>query len=53
MNKLRLVADDRAATAVEYALIIAAIAAVIALVVFLIGRKVSNLFGQANDGFDH
>lgn len=43
-----LVRDDRGATAVEYALILAAIAAVIILVVVAMGIKVKDLFELAN-----
>jgi pilus assembly protein Flp/PilA len=41
-----LVRDDRAATAVEYGLIVSAIAGVIIVVVFLLGRKVNNSFNN-------
>jgi len=42
----RLWRDERAATAVEYALILAAIAALIIVVVFTLGRKVKNTFNN-------
>lgn len=40
----KLWADDSGATAVEYGLIVAAIAAVIIAVVFTLGGKVNNAF---------
>jgi len=39
---------DEGATAVEYGLLVAAIAAVIVAVVFLLGGKVSSAFDQTN-----
>ena len=45
---LELLRDEGGATAVEYALIIAAIAAVIIVVVFSVGTKVLALFETAN-----
>ena len=41
--------DERGATAVEYAIMASAIAAVIVAVVFIIGSKVNNEFGGLND----
>jgi pilus assembly protein Flp/PilA len=38
--------DERAATAVEYGLIVAAIAGLIIAVVFVLGNKVSNAFNN-------
>jgi pilus assembly protein Flp/PilA len=38
--------DDRGASAVEYALILAAVAAVITLAVFLFGTQVHDLFSS-------
>ena len=43
-----LLRDERGATAVEYALIIAAIAAVIILIVIALGQKVQGLYDKAN-----
>lgn len=40
----RLLKDDQGATAVEYGLIVAAIAGLIIVVVFLLGNKVNNAF---------
>jgi len=40
---------DEGATAVEYGLLVAAIAAVIVLVVFLLGRSVSSAFDHTNN----
>ncbi len=42
LNKLKR--DQEGATAVEYALIVSAIAAAIAAIVFLLGAQVSGLF---------
>jgi pilus assembly protein Flp/PilA len=41
-----LLRDDRAATAVEYGLIVAAIAGLIIAVVFVLGNKVANTFNN-------
>ena len=41
---------DEGASAVEYALLVGAIAAVIVAVVFLLGRKVSSTFQQTCSG---
>lgn len=41
-NLLKLLNDEEGATAVEYGLIVAAIAAVIAAVVVVIGKKTNN-----------
>ena len=50
MNSLmKIVKDERGATAVEYALIIAAIAAVIVAIVILLGGKVSSEFQDMED----
>jgi pilus assembly protein Flp/PilA len=43
-NLKKLLKDDRGATAVEYGLIVAAIAGLIIVVVFLLGGKVNNAF---------
>ena len=43
---LHLLRDDRGATAVEYGLIVAAIAALIIAVVFVLGHKVTNVFNN-------
>lgn len=40
--------DDQGATAVEYALMVAAIAAVIVAIVFALGGQVSGLFDSVN-----
>ena len=44
----QLVNDEQGATAVEYGLIVAAIAAVIILVVIALGTKVNTAFSQVN-----
>jgi pilus assembly protein Flp/PilA len=45
-NMKALLHDDSGATAVEYGLIVAAIAGVIIVVVFLLGKKVNNAFSN-------
>lgn len=40
--------DEEGATALEYGLMVAAIAAVIVIVVFILGQKVSNAFEAVN-----
>ena len=44
----RLAKDEEGATAVEYGLIVAAIAAIIVVLVFVIGGKVSKGFETVN-----
>lgn len=43
---LRLLQDDRGATAVEYGLIVAAIAGLVITVVFVLGNKINNVFNN-------
>jgi len=43
---LHLLRDDQGATAVEYGLIVAAIAGVIIAVVFVLGGKINNAFNN-------
>jgi pilus assembly protein Flp/PilA len=43
---LHLLRDDQGATAVEYGLIVAAIAGLIIAVVFVLGGKISNTFNN-------
>ena len=43
---LHLLRDDRGATAVEYGLIVAAIAGLIIAVVFVLGGKITNAFNN-------
>ncbi|MBC8131420.1 MAG: Flp family type IVb pilin [Deltaproteobacteria bacterium] len=45
-NLKRLVKDDQGATAVEYGLIVAAIAGLIIVVIFVLGNKVKNSFNN-------
>jgi pilus assembly protein Flp/PilA len=45
-NLMKLLKDDEGATAVEYGLIVAAIAGLIIVVVFLLGNKVNNIFNN-------
>jgi pilus assembly protein Flp/PilA len=45
-NLIKLFKDEEGATAVEYGLIVAAIAGVIVVVVFLLGGKVTNTFNN-------
>jgi pilus assembly protein Flp/PilA len=47
----RLLRDDGAATAVEYGLIVAAIAGLILVVVFTLGRKAKNAFTNVSSAF--
>ncbi len=44
----KLWSDEDGATALEYGLMVAAIAAVIVIVVFALGGKVSNAFEKVN-----
>jgi pilus assembly protein Flp/PilA len=43
--------DERGASAVEYGLLVAAIAAVIIIVIFALGGKVQDLFSSTCDSF--
>ena len=43
---LLLLRDDQGATAVEYGLIVAAIAGLIISVVFVLGNKINNVFNN-------
>jgi pilus assembly protein Flp/PilA len=43
---VRLLRDETGATAVEYGLIVAAIAGLIVMVVFLLGNKINNAFSN-------
>lgn len=45
----RLANDPSGATAVEYALIVGAIAGVIGLVVYVLGAKTNNLYNSVNN----
>ena len=45
---MRLVDDSSGATAVEYALIVSAIAGIIAVVVYVVGAKANNLYNRAS-----
>jgi pilus assembly protein Flp/PilA len=45
-NAIKLLRDEEGATAVEYGLIVAAIAGLIIAVVFVLGRKVNNTFNN-------
>jgi len=44
----RLFRDEQGATAVEYGLLVAGVAAVIVVVVFALGRKINNSFVRIN-----
>jgi len=50
-NLTRLIADEQGATAVEYGMMVAAIAAVIIAVVFTLGGKVTAAFTAVSDEF--
>jgi Flp pilus assembly pilin Flp len=45
---MRLLDDSSGATAVEYALIVSAIAGIIAAVVYVLGAKTNNLYDKAS-----
>jgi pilus assembly protein Flp/PilA len=45
-NLKKLIKDEEGATAVEYGLIVAAIAGLIIVVVFILGNKVNNAFNN-------
>jgi pilus assembly protein Flp/PilA len=45
-NLIRLLQDEQGATAVEYGLIVAAIAGLIIAVVFVLGNKINNTFNN-------
>jgi pilus assembly protein Flp/PilA len=45
-NAIKLLRDEEGATAVEYGLIVAAIAGLIIAVVFVLGGKVKNTFNN-------
>lgn len=47
-NLMRLAADSSGATAVEYALIVSAVAGIIVAVVYVLGAKTSNLYSKAS-----
>jgi len=47
-NLIKLFKDEEGATAVEYGLIVAAIAAVIVVVVMALGGKINNQFAKVN-----
>jgi pilus assembly protein Flp/PilA len=44
----KFIKEDRGATAVEYGIMVAAIAAVIIAIVFIIGGRVNNAFSTVN-----
>jgi len=48
-NLIKLFKDEEGATAVEYGLIVAAIAAVIVVVVMALGGKINNKFATVNN----
>ena len=45
----RALSGDEGASAVEYGLLVAAIAAIIVAIVFLLGQRVSTVFESTND----
>jgi len=52
VTRLRqLMRDEGGATAVEYGLIVAAIAGLIIVVVFILGRKTKNAFNNISNAF--
>jgi Flp pilus assembly pilin Flp len=50
-NLLRLISDSSGATAVEYALIVSAIAGLIAAVVYVLGSKTNNIYNNVSKGW--
>ncbi|MES1208062.1 MAG: Flp family type IVb pilin [Pseudomonadota bacterium] len=48
-NALKLLRDEEGATAVEYGLIVAAIAGLIIAIVFVLGNKVKNQFNNVQN----
>jgi len=48
-NRLRRERDDKGATAVEYSLLVVAIAAVIVIIVFALGSQVRSMFNKTCD----
>ena len=48
-NALKLLSDEEGATAVEYGLIVAAIAGLIIAVVFVLGGKMKNTFNNVQN----
>jgi Flp pilus assembly pilin Flp len=46
----RLMSDSSGATAVEYALIVSAVAGIIAAVVYVLGAKTNNLYNNVQKG---
>jgi Flp pilus assembly pilin Flp len=50
-NLLRLIGDSSGATAVEYALIVSAIAGLIATVVYVLGSKTNNIYNNVSKGW--
>ena len=49
-NAIKLLRDEEGATAVEYGLIVAAIAGLIIAIVFVLGRQVQNTFNNVQSG---
>lgn len=49
----RVTKTDEGATMVEYGIMVAAIAAVLIAIVFVIGDKVNDAFGDVSDGLDN
>ncbi len=47
-NFISFIKEEQGATAIEYAIMVSAIAAVIITIVLLVGLKVENLFDQTN-----
>ncbi len=50
-NLLRLISDSSGATAVEYAIIVSAIAGLIAAVVYVLGSKTNNIYNNVSKGW--
>jgi pilus assembly protein Flp/PilA len=48
LNRIRKIMSEKGASAVEYGLLVAGIAAVVVLAVFALGSTVNNTFGDVN-----
>jgi pilus assembly protein Flp/PilA len=48
INRIRMILSDKGASAVEYGLLVAGIAALVVLAVFTLGGTVNDTFGDVN-----
>jgi Flp pilus assembly pilin Flp len=51
-NLLALIRDDRAATAVEYGVLLAGVAGVIMLMVWMVGERINNVLSNVANKLD-